>query len=90
MAGDSPYWNPKTETLARSQLEALQLAKLRVQVRVGGCAEPVVPGSALPLTGFDVSSLRSLDDMRRMPLLTREEWMASQASFASVRLASGD
>ena len=31
MATDSPYWNPKTETLDRERLEGLQLAKLRRQ-----------------------------------------------------------
>src|SRR5436309_2819173 len=32
VTGASPYWNPKTETLGREQLEALQLAKLRRQI----------------------------------------------------------
>ena len=32
VTGASPYWNPKTETLAREQLESLQLAKLSRQV----------------------------------------------------------
>src|SRR5262249_50971965 len=31
VATDSLYWNPKTETLARERLDALQLAKLKVQ-----------------------------------------------------------
>ena len=89
MAGDSPYWNPKTETLGRSQLEALQLAKLRVQVEWAAARSPWYR-SRFASDGFDVSMLRSLDDLRRMPLLTRDEWMASQAVFASVRRASGD
>ncbi len=79
MAGDSLYWNPKTETLARSQLEALQLAKLRVQVEWAAARSPWYR-DRFASEGFDASSLRSLDDMRRMPLLTRDEWMASQAA----------
>ena len=79
MAGDSPYWNPKTETLSRSELEALQLAKLRVQVQWAAARSPWYRDRFAD-SGFDVSMLRSLEDMRRMPLLTREEWMASQAS----------
>jgi phenylacetate-CoA ligase len=31
VVGESPYWNPKTETLDRERLEELQLAKLRIQ-----------------------------------------------------------
>ena len=31
VVGESPYWNPKTETLERERLAALQLAKLRRQ-----------------------------------------------------------
>src|SRR6202042_279964 len=30
--------------------------------------------------GFDPGSLSSLDDLRRIPVLTRDEWMESQAA----------
>jgi phenylacetate-CoA ligase len=75
VAGESPYWNPKTETLPRERLEALQVAKLRRQ------CEWAIARSAWygrQLEGFDPSQLRSLDDLRRLPFLTRDDWMASQ------------
>ncbi len=75
MASDTPYWNPKTETLSREQLEALQLAKLRRQV---AWAANRSPWFRRTLSGFDADELRSLADLRRLPLLTREDWMSSQ------------
>jgi phenylacetate-CoA ligase len=72
---ESAYWNPKIETLDRQQLDALQLAKLRRQV---AWAQTRSPWYRRTLDGFDVSGLRSLDDLRRLPMLTREEWMNSQ------------
>ena len=75
MVSDSPYWNPKTETLARVQLEALQLAKLRRQV---AWAADRSPWFKRTLAGFDVDELRAISDLRRLPMLTRDDWMQSQ------------
>ncbi|HEV7771923.1 MAG TPA: phenylacetate--CoA ligase family protein [Conexibacter sp.] len=73
----SRYWNPKTETLPRERLETLQLAKLR---RLCEWAEARSPWyrRSFAAAGFTSDQLRSLDDLRRIPLLTREDWMASQ------------
>ncbi|HXO06951.1 MAG TPA: phenylacetate--CoA ligase family protein, partial [Solirubrobacteraceae bacterium] len=75
MISDSPYWNPKTETLAREQLDALQLAKLRRQV---AWAADRSPWFKRTLAGFDVDDLRAISDLRRLPMLTRDDWMQSQ------------
>ncbi len=77
MAGESPYWNPKTETLGREQLRALQLAKLRYQCEWAAARSPWYRRE-FQAAGFDPSELRSLEDLRRLPLLTRDQWMASQ------------
>ncbi len=77
MAGDSPYWNPKTETLARERLEVLQLAKLRVQCAWAQERSPWYR-RRFAEEGFDPASLATLADLRRVPLLTRDEWMDSQ------------
>ena len=61
----------------REQLEALQLAKLRVQCEWAAHAARGTGGGSLR-RGSSPSQLRSLDDLRRMPLLTRDQWMASQ------------
>ncbi|MBV8989852.1 MAG: phenylacetate--CoA ligase family protein, partial [Solirubrobacterales bacterium] len=77
MAGDSPYWNPKTETLPREQLAELQLAKLRAQCEWAAARSPWYR-RRFAAEGFEPSALRSLDDLRRVPMLTREDWMTSQ------------
>ena len=76
MAADSAYWNPKVETLERSQLEALQLAKLRVQV---AWAAERSPWYRRALAGVDPAQLTSLHALRALPMLTRQEWMTSQS-----------
>jgi phenylacetate-CoA ligase len=77
VAGDSPYWNPKTETLDRERLEMLQLAKLRYQCEWAGSRSPWYQ-RRFTEAGFSPEQLRSLDDLRRIPVLRREEWMGSQ------------
>jgi phenylacetate-CoA ligase len=77
VAGDSPYWNPKTETLDRERLEALQVAKLRVQCEWAAARSPWYR-RRFAEKRFDPSQIGSLADLRRLPMLTRDEWMASQ------------
>jgi phenylacetate-CoA ligase len=76
VAADSAYWNPKVETLERPQLEALQLAKLRHQL---AWAADRSPWYRRTLTGVDPAQLQSISDLRRLPMLTRQDWMTSQA-----------
>ena len=75
MAAESPYWNPKTETLGRAEIEALQMAKLRRQVQ---WAKDRSPWFGRTLSEVEASGLRVYDDLRRLPMVTREDWMASQ------------
>ncbi len=75
--GQSPYWNPKTETLARAGLEALQLAKLKRQVAWAAERSPWYRRT-LRAPGVDPAAIGQLSDLRRLPMLTREEWMTSQ------------
>jgi phenylacetate-CoA ligase len=77
VGGETPYWNPKTETLARDQLEALQLEKLRRQCEWAAARSPWYR-RRFAETGFAPDSLKTLDDLKRLPILTREEWMNSQ------------
>jgi phenylacetate-CoA ligase len=79
VATESPYWNPKTETLERERLDALRLAKLRYQTEWAAARSPWYE-KRFAAAGFNPESLGSLDDMRRIPLLTRDEWMESQAA----------
>ncbi len=74
----SPYWHPRHETLPREELEALQLRKLKNLV---GWAIERVPWHRERLARAGIHSpdaLRTLDDLRRIPFTTRDEWMEAQ------------
>jgi phenylacetate-CoA ligase len=75
--GESPYWNPRHETMPREEIEALQVRKLRNLVE---WADASVPWQAKRLrdAGVTCGSINSLDDLRRIPFLTRDEWMDAQ------------
>ena len=74
---DEPYWNPRHETMPREDLEALQVHKLR---RLIEWADANVPWQAKRLrdAGVTSDSINGLDDLRRIPFLTRDEWMQGQ------------
>jgi phenylacetate-CoA ligase len=77
VALDSPYWNPKTETLDRERLQALQLAKLRRQCQWAAARSPWYR-RLFAAERFEPAQLSSVDDLRRLTPLTRDEWMNSQ------------
>src|SRR5437867_12365240 len=74
---ESPYWNPRHETMPRDQIEALQLRKLKNLV---AWTQAQVPWHAarLKAAGVTADSIRSVKDLRRIPLMTRDEWMQAQ------------
>ena len=74
---EAGFWNPKTETLARDDLRDLQFAKLRRLVEWAHARSPFYRRS-FAAAGFSPDDLRGWDDVRRIPYLTRDEWMASQ------------
>lgn len=76
---ETEYWNPRVETMPREELEALQLIKLRRQCAWAAARSPHYR-RAFADAGFDPEQLTSLDDLRRIPFLTRDEWMDSQAA----------
>lgn len=73
------YWNPRNETMAREDLRALQLAKLQRQVAWAAERSPF-HRRRFEAAGFEPSQLKTLDDLRRIPPMTREEWMDAQAA----------
>ena len=72
----SPYWNPKNETLPRAELRALQLHKLRHLTEWAYTNSPF-HRRRFDAAGFHPDQLQTLDDLRRIPPMTRDEWMAS-------------
>src|SRR5437879_13020369 len=72
----SEYWNPKNETLPREELQALQLLKLQ---RLCEWAYATTPfhRRKFDAAGFKPEQIKTLDDLRRIPFMTREAWMES-------------
>ena len=56
--------------MPRPELEALQLRKVRVLL---GWAKDRSPFWARKLAGIDPEQVRTLDDLRRVPFLTKDE-----------------
>lgn len=73
----SEYWNPKNETLPREDLRRLQLHKLQ---RLCAWAYQSTPfhRRRFDEAGFKPEQMKTLDDTRRIPFMTREVWMDSQ------------
>ena len=74
---ESPYWNPRHETMPRDQIESLQVRKLKNLV---AWAEDRVPWQArrLKAAGVSADSIKTLKDLQRIPMMTRDEWMQAQ------------
>lgn len=76
---DGEYWNPKNETMPRERLRALQLGKLRDLCAWAEARSPF-HRERFARAGFRAEQIRTWDDLRRIPTMTREEWMESQAA----------
>lgn len=75
---DSPYWNPKIETMPKEDLRALQLVKLRATIAFAFDRSPFWR-ARLEKAGVGRDGVRTWDDFRRIPPMTRAEWMQAQA-----------
>src|SRR5207237_9296458 len=71
------YWNAGVETLPWSEVQDLQLAALRRQLAYVVERSPFY-ARKFAEAGFDVSRLRTLDDLRHAPFTTKEELRESQ------------
>lgn len=72
------YWNPRNETMPREALTALQVAKMRRQLKWAAERSPFHK-RRFAAAKFTPDQFRSLADLPRIPPMTREEWMESQA-----------
>jgi phenylacetate-CoA ligase len=77
MPNQSPYWNPTNETLPRASLRTLQHVKLK-RLCEWAYAKSAFHRRRWNAAGFHPDQLRSLDDLQRIPLMTRTEWMDAQ------------
>ncbi|GAB4270193.1 MAG: phenylacetate--CoA ligase [Deferrisomatales bacterium] len=75
---DEPYWFRSLETLDPREREALILAKLGPQLRWAYERSPFYRAK-WDAAGVQVDRIRSLDDFRRLPFVTKEELRREQA-----------
>lgn len=68
----APFWDEKVETLPREALRALQLARLQWQVQ--RCWDSsAFYRERLRAAGVEPGAIRSLDDLRHIPIVTKQE-----------------
>jgi len=74
---ETPYWNPRHETMPREDIAALQVRKLRSLIER---VDAKVPWQSKRLrdAGVTADQIKSLEDLRRIPFMTRDEWMQGQ------------
>lgn len=76
---DSPYLHPEIETMDRATLQQLQLRRLQKQVR--RCyAGSEFYRERLHRAGVHPDQIQSLDDLRRIPVVTKQELRDEQAA----------
>ncbi len=72
------YWNPKTETMPKDELRALQLVKLQRTVARAYAKSPF-HRRLYEKAGLNPDQIQTYDDIQRIPFMTREDWMECQA-----------
>jgi phenylacetate-CoA ligase len=73
------YWNPRHETMSRADIAGLQVAKMRRQLEWANVRSPFHK-RRFRKAGFRPEQFRTLADLRRIPAMTREEWMEAQVA----------
>lgn len=73
-----PYWNPKNETMPVEQLRGLQLEKLKRTVARAWNSSSF-HRRLYENAGVAPDGIRSLEDLHRLPFMTRQHWMDCQA-----------
>ncbi len=73
------YWNPRNETLPRADLEKLQVAKMKRQLAWAWERSPF-HRRRWEKKKFNPEKFRTMADLTRIPVMTRDEWMDAQAA----------
>ena len=74
---DREHWDPELETMDPDQRDALVLAKLREQVRYAHKHSPFYR-ELYKDSPVDPANIRSLDDFRQLPILTKDDLRREQ------------
>src|SRR6266487_2673270 len=77
--GSAAYWAPGLETASRDELRQIQSEKLPAAVRFAHARIPFYR-RRFEQVGLEPGDVRSLDDLRRIPITTRQEMAADLES----------
>ncbi len=72
------YWNKESETLAREDLEELQLQRFRERMQYVYDRSPMYKRK-YDEAGLKPADIRTLDDIQNVPFTVKEELRQSQA-----------
>ena len=72
------FWNPKNETMPKEELNRLKLFKLKRHCE-WALEKSAFHRRKFEEAGFHPDQLKSIEDLRRIPFMTRAEWMDCQA-----------
>lgn len=75
---EARFWNPEVETLSRDALRALQWRRLGPQLRYDYERSPFYR-ARFEAAGIEPDDIRSLEDLRALPLMTKDEHRAAQS-----------
>ncbi len=67
----TPYWQPEIETMSRPELEKLQISRLQYTVKQA--MQSPYYEKLMKEKGMDSSSIRSLDDLQKLPFTTKDD-----------------
>lgn len=70
-------WNERVETMSRDELRALQLRRLKKQIRYN-YEHAIFYGKKFEACGLVPEDIKTLEDFRRVPLTTKEEHRRAQ------------
>ncbi len=72
MSANGDYWDERIERMGRDELASLQLERLKWQVRRCYAHSPFYK-ERLDAAGMGPDSVRTLDDLRKIPFVTKQE-----------------
>ncbi|HKF17127.1 MAG TPA: AMP-binding protein [Candidatus Dormibacteraeota bacterium] len=80
---DGPWWCPEYDRMAPDSLRQLHSEKLPLAVRYM-CEQSPVYRHKLDEAGVDPASIRSVDDLERLPIVTKDDMSASDGGYLAV------
>ncbi|MBP7462530.1 MAG: phenylacetate--CoA ligase [Candidatus Delongbacteria bacterium] len=73
MKGERMFWNQTVECMSQDEIRAVQFARLKTMISYLMETSPIMP-ERFRQCGFAVEDLKSPDDLRHLPMISKEEF----------------